>query len=152
MKELEFTEKLEQKDDRYVFSRIFRSELNKEECLKFKTGAEKNIVRIQEELDKHNEKHIQATLAELWGSVDHEVTLKREYLKDFNSYAKKAKRELEQKIIKQKSEFLEYIQNADNIKKEIEKRVREFAQTEKENLLEQLKDEEQIFKVYKEVA
>lgn len=151
MKEIEYLEKLEPVDGKFVFTRVFKAEMSKEDCLKFKSGAEKNIKRINEELGKQTEEHIQFALKELYDSVDNEAALKKEALKDFDKYKKEAIETFEQKTNEKKKEFQEFLQHIDEIKKEIERRTRALAKQEKENLLFQLKDEEKIAEVYKDI-
>jgi len=153
MKELELRDEIKKVDDNtFVFEHVFRSELTKDECLKFKTGAEKNIKRIYEELEKHTEEHIQNTLKEFNDAIDLEVGLKKEALKDFPSYIKKTIAEFEKRTQEKRKEFQEFLNNVDKIRAEVEVNVRKEVNNEKQALLSQLEDEKKVVEIYKEVT
>ncbi len=153
MKELELRDEIKKIDDNtYVFEHVFKSELTKEECLKFKTNSEKNIRRIYEELEKHTEEHIQATLKEFNDAIDLEVELKKEALKDFGSYIKKTISEFEKKTQEKRQEFVEFLANVDKIREQVEQNIRKEVENEKTTLMSQLEDEKQVIEIYKEVT
>ena len=152
MKELEFTQKLTKiKDNMYEFSRIFRSEMSYDEIMKIVTNSKNNIIVINKELENHTSERKQLAIKKMLADIDIEIANKTAALKDFNTYMMRTITVFKNKAEATRKEFKEFIKSAPEIKKQIALQFESTAKTEKEDLLFQLKDEEDVVEVYKDV-